>query len=458
MSDTEHLTDARLGRRQARLGRVARPVQEFIATEAASGIVLLAAGLFALVWANSLWSDQYVDLLETHLVLDIGLLRIDESLHFWVNDVAMVVFFFLVGMEIKREVVLGELRGPRRLAVPAAAALGGMIVPLALFMLIAQGPEAREGWGIPMATDIAFALGMMALLSDRVPVGLKVLLLATAIFDDLATVFVIAVFYTEGFAIGPFALGLAFLAGAFVLRQLGVQRVPIYIAIGVAAWAAIIESGVHPTTVGVALGVMTPWRPWSRPEGVQEAVTGLAQRYGAAAGDGAIDREHRRDAVIRMRDVSWHAVAPLDRLEHELHPWVALMIVPVFAWANAGVDLGGGVFGEAIGSSLTWAIIVALVIGKPAGVLLGYLIAVRLGGRASAGITWRDVLGMGILAGIGFTVALFVTDLAFVDETLVAGAKVGVLLASLVAAVAGLAVLRLLGHRHHTPGHPVSDD
>ena len=455
MSDTERLADVRLGQRRSPLSRVTRPVQEFIALESASGLVLLAAAMFALVWANSPWSAQYVSLLETHLVVDIGVLRIDESLHFWVNDVAMVVFFFLVGMEIKREVVLGELRGPRRLAVPVAAALGGMFVPLVIFRLIVEGPEASGGWGVPMATDIAFALGMMALLGNRVPVGLKVLLLATAILDDLATVFVIAVFYTEGFAIAPFALGAAFLAGAFVLRQLGVQRVPIYIVVGVAAWAAITESGVHPTTVGVALGILTPWRPWGRPEGVPEAITTLAQRYGAATGEGAMDREHRRDAVIRMRDVSWQAVAPLDRLEHELHPWVAFVIVPVFAWANAGVDLGGGVFGETIGSSLTWAIIVALVIGKPAGILLGYLIAVRLGGRASARVTWGNVLGMGMLAGIGFTIALFVTELAFADDALVAGAKVGILLASLFAAIAGLATLYLLGRRNPVPASPL---
>ena len=458
MVDTERPTDVRLARRQERLSRVTRPVQEFIATEAAGGLVLLAAALFALVWANSLWSDQYVNLLETHLILDIGLLRVDESLHFWVNDVAMVIFFFLVGMEIKREVVLGELRGPRRLAVPIATALGGMFVPIVIFLLIAQGPEARGGWGVPMATDIAFALGMLALLGNRVPIGLKVLLLATAIIDDLATVFVIAVFYTEGFALAPFVLGVAFLGGAFVLRQLGVRRVPIYIAIGVAAWVAITESGVHPTTVGVALGVLTPWRPWSRPEGASEAITGLAQQYGAATGDGAIDREHRHTAVIRIRDVSWQTVAPLDRLEHWLHPWVAFVIVPVFAWANAGVGLGGGVFAETIGSSLTWAIIAGLVIGKPVGILLGYLIAVRLGGQASPGVTWGGVLGMGMLAGIGFTISLFVTDLAFADDALVAGAKVGILLASLIAAIAGLATLRLVGRRSPVPASPVTDD
>ena len=434
-------------RQQAQLRRFVRPVQEFIDTESAGGVVLVAAALLALVWANSPWSDAYHDLLESPLVIDLGLFRVDEPLHFWVNDVAMVIFFFLLGMEIKREMVVGELRSLRRVAVPLAAALGGMLAPLALFLLVAQGAEVRAGWGVPMATDIAFALGVVALLGPRVSTQLKVLLLAAAIFDDLGTVLVIAVFYTDVVDVGPLLIGFALLGLVPVLPRLGVRQVSIYIFIGVAAWAAVLESGVHPTVVGVTLGLLTPWRSWyssAEFSGTAERVLDRL-RIGLGSPSSAHGRERRTEALLALSQISRETVAPLDRLEHELHPWVAFAVVPVFAWANAGVSLGGGVVGDALGSSLTWAIAAGLLLGKPIGLTAGYAVAVRWGGERPHGVTWRGVLGIGMLAGIGFTIALFVTDLAYGDPALLTQAKVGILAASLVSGLAGY--LTLLGVR-----------
>ncbi len=431
-------------RRQAQLRRFVRPVQEFIDTESAGGIVLVAAALLALVWANSPWSDAYHDLLEFPLAIDLGLFRVDEPLHFWVNDVAMVVFFFLVGMEIKRELVVGELRSLRRVVVPLSAALGGMLVPLGLFLLVARGADVRAGWGVPMATDIAFALGVVALLGPRVSTQLKVLLLAAAIFDDLGVILVIAVFYTDVVEVGPLLIAFALLGLIPVLNRLGVRQILIYVLIGVAAWAAMLESGVHPTVVGVALGLLTPWQSWYS----SADFSGIAERMldrlrvGLGSSSSAHGHEQRTEAMLAFNEISRETVAPLDRLEHELHPWVAFAIVPVFAWANAGVSLGGGVVGDALGSSLTWAIAIGLVLGKPIGLVAGYAIAVRWGGGRLDGVTWRGVLGIGMLAGIGFTIALFVTDLAYDDPALLTQAKVGILAASLVSGLAGYLTLR----------------
>ncbi len=432
-------------RQQIQLRRFVQPVQEFIDTESSGGIVLVAAAVLALVWANSPWADGYHDLLGFPLVIDLGIFRVDEPFHFWVNDVAMVVFFFLVGMEIKRELVVGELRSLRRVVVPLSAALGGMLVPLGLFLLVARGAEASAGWGVPMATDIAFALGVVALLGPRVSTQLKVLLLAAAIFDDLGAVLVIAVFYTDVVAVGPLLIGFALLGLVPVLNRLGVRHVTIYIFVGVAAWAAVLESGVHPTVVGVMLGLLTPWRSWySSADFSGNAERTLDHlRVGLGSPATAHAREQRTEALLALSEISRETVAPLDRIEHELHPWVAFVIVPVFAWANAGVSLSGGVVGDALGSSLTWAIVAGLVLGKPVGLIVGYAVAVRLGGERPSGVTWRGVLGIGMLAGIGFTIALFVTDLAYDDPALLTQAKVGILAASLVSGVAGY--LTLLG-------------
>ena len=440
---TETTPASPAARERTPVGRFVRPVQEFIATESAGGLVLVVAALLALLWVNSPWDGAYHDLLETRLIADVNLFRVDESLHFWVNDVAMVLFFFLVGLEIKREMVLGELRSARRVALPLAAALGGMVAPVAIFLLIAGTGDARAGWGIPMATDIAFALGVMALLGPRVPMQLKVLLLAVVIFDDLATVGVIAVFYTESIDFPPLLLGAGLVGVVWGLNRAGVRSVLIYLLVGVAMWAVVLESGVHPTIVGVTLGLLTPWRSWYSSASFTDAAERLLTRLraGLASPSSEAGREQRTEALLTISSVSRETVAPLDRLEHGLHPWVAFAVVPAFAWANAGIALDAAAIGDAAGSRLTWAIALGLALGKPVGLTLGWAIAVRAGAEAAEGVGWQSVLGIGVLAGIGFTIALFVTDLAYDDVALVAEAKVGILAASVLSGVGGFLVL-----------------
>lgn len=415
-------------------------------TEAAGGIVLMLATVLALGWANSPWSDSYEDLLHAHIVADLGFYVVDETLHFWINDVLMVLFFFLVGMEIKRELLVGELNSVSRAIVPLAGAFGGMLIPISIFLLVAGTSEGSNGWGIPMATDIAFALGVAALLGPRVPVGLKVLLLAIAIFDDLGAVAVIAIAYSDSIDVGPLALGLGLLGGVFLLNRLGVREVPVYILAGVVVWAAIVKSGVHPTTVGVALGALTPLRsryPLDDMRAEADAVLRSIDEE-RASGDAEAGEHHQSEALLRLRRLAEDAVAPLERLEHGLNPWVAFLIVPIFALANAGVDLRGDTLSTALTESVTGGIAAGLFLGKPIGILLGAWVAVRLGARLPEGTSWRGVLGVGMIAGIGFTVALFVAELAYVDEDLLTFAKVGILAGSLASGVVGYLFLRRL--------------
>lgn len=404
----------------------------------------MGAALLAMAWANSQWSDAYHALLAAHIVVDIGVYAVDESLHFWINDVAMVVFFFLMGLEIKRQLMLGELNSVRRAMTPLAAAAGGMILPAVIFLALVGGVDARAGWGVPIATDIAFALGVATLLGPRVPVGLKVMLLAIAIFDDLGAVAVIAVFYAEGFRAAPLAVAGALLGVTYAINRLGVPHIPVYVLIGAGIWVAVFESGVHPTIAGVALGLLTPWRPWSEPEEyVDEANEALrALRAEVSAPSHTAEQLRHSEAVWNLRRLNQGVISPLDRLEHELTPWVAFVIVPLFALANAGVDLRGGALTTALSDPLAWGVAAGLFVGKPAGILLGALIAVRLGAVLPAGVRWSGVLAIGSLAGIGFTVALFVAQLAYPSEALLTDAKVGIFAGSLASGVVGYLLLR----------------
>lgn len=429
--------------------RLVRPLQEFIATEAAGGIVLVAAAIAAIAWANSPWSADYFDLLHAHLVLDLGFYRVDESVHFWVNDGLMVIFFFLVGLEIKRELVLGELNSVRRAIVPAAAALGGMVVPVAIFLVIVPGGPAADGWGVPMATDIAFALGVAALAGPRVPVGLKVLLLALAIFDDLGAIAVIALFYGDPIEYSPLAVAGGALGLVYLFGRAGLRELAVYVMLGVVAWAAFVKSGIHPTLVGVALGLLTPARLTYEPESLvvesREVIDSLEAEVSAGTTEAAVG--HRADTQLRLRELGDRAVAPLDRLEHGLNPWVAFLIVPLFALANAGVDLRGDTLQTAIESRLTWAIALGLLIGKPVGVVAGTWLIVRAGAQLPAGVSWTGVLAIGTVAGIGFTVALFVAELGYTGPELLTDAKVGIFIGSIVSGVLGYLLLRGVGQR-----------
>ena len=369
-------------------------LREFLHDEAVGGVALLIGAVAALVWANvspggyeSFW----------HTSADVAGLHLD--LRHWINDGLMAVFFFVVGLEIKRELVTGELRDRRAALLPAIAAAGGVAVPALLFLAITAGSGQTAGWALPAATDIAFAIGVLALLGDRVPAGAKLFLLTIAIVDDIAAIAIIAVVYTDTIAVGWLLAASATFALVAAMRLAGVPWVMAYVVVGIGAWVALHESGVHATIAGVALGLMTPATP------------------------------------VGGREV-------LVELEHRLHPISALAIVPLFALANAGVPLGGGVIGDALSGRLAWAVVVGLVIGKTLGIAGGTFLGLRGGwGRLPDGVAHAHVWGLAMLGGIGFTVSLFIAQLAYDDPAAIATAKIGILAASVIAALLGAATL-----------------
>ncbi len=429
-----------------RLTRFVRPVQEFIRTESASAILLILAAVAALVWANSPWRHVYEEILHTTLSLDLAFWAVEGTVHFWVNEVAMVLFFFVIGLEIKREITIGELSNPRVVLAPFAGALGGMLLPLGLFLLIAQGSDAREGWSIPMATDVAFALGIATLASSRVPLGLRAMLLTFVIVDDIGTVVVVAIFYSGEVHLQPLLITIGLVLFMLVLYRLGVRNMISFLGLCLIAWGAILDSGIHPTTLGAALGFLTPWRPPVSLEGFVPAARQLLERFraGDEAPESPLGHDQVVDSLLSLSDLSSNAVPYVDRLEHSLHPWVAFLVVPAFALANAGVHFDPGTVREAFESTVTWGVIVGLVVGKPLGLVLATWIAVMLGATLPSGVTWRGVLAIGLVAGIGFTVALFVADLAYVDEELLRQSKIGILAAFAIAGPFGFLSFFLL--------------
>jgi Na+:H+ antiporter, NhaA family len=416
-----------------------QPVQRFVHTEASSGAVLLAAAVVALVWANSPWSASYAHLWETEAAVGVGSFVLREDLRHWVNDLAMALFFFVVGLEIKREAVHGDLRDRRVALLPVACAFGGMVVPAVLYAAATAGTAGSRGWGIPMATDIAFSLGVLALLGRRAPVALKAFLLALAIVDDIGAIVVIAVFYSAGVSLAWLAGALAGLVAVVVLQRLKVRSVVPYVVLAAAVWVMTFESGVHATLAGVALGLLTPAWAFQKPWAVRDEVS--AELAAAHVADDVVD-ERDETTFLEVSVLSREAVSPLGRLERLLHPWSAMVVLPLFALANAGITLSGLPSGD--DARVTAGVAAGLVLGKPVGVLLAALLAVRLARAAlPRGVGWVEMAAVGMLAGIGFTVSLFVTGLAFPAGGLADGAKVGILAASIVAGLAGAALLAL---------------
>jgi NhaA family Na+:H+ antiporter len=430
--------------------RLLAPFRRFTRTASAGGVVLIITTALALIWANSPWAASYHHLWETRLALGVGSWSVGTSLHHLVNDGLMAVFFFVVGLEIKREVLAGELKSLRTASLPMFAALGGMLVPAALYFLVnPEGPGAA-GWGVPMATDIAFALGVLALLGDRVPTGLKVFLAALAIVDDIGAVLVIAVFYSGGVAWGPLAAAGVLLLVAAGANVAGVRRPWAYGAIGLALWATVLASGVHATVAGVLLAMTIPVRTWLDEAAFLSRAQFALAEFDAAAAVTARDpnttllsntRHHA--AVEDLEDLCERVQPPLIRLEHTLHGPVAFVIMPIFALANAGLVLSSETLRGAVSDPVAVGAVLGLVIGKPAGIVGFSWLAVRL--RVAAlpgGVSWRMLAGAGVLGGIGFTMALFIADLAFTDETLLEAAKLGILGASAIAGAVGWSLIR----------------
>ncbi len=414
-----------------------RPLERFFRIEAASGLLLLVSAAVALAWANSPWSDGYARLWHTPLGIRVGDFAFERTLEWVVNDGLMVIFFFVVGMEIRREIHCGELSEWRRAALPAAAALGGMLAPAGLYLAFAGSRETSSGWGVPMATDIAFAVGMLTLLGKRVPASVRVLLLALAVMDDLGAIVVIALFYSSGIALSGLVVAAGGVGAVLVMQRLGVRAKLAYIAPALVAWAGIYAAGVHPTIAGVIIGLMTPVRAWLGADGfvvgVRKALKPLEK-----ASHGSLSPHELAGTLHHVDMASREAMSPAESLIESLHPWVAFVIMPIFALANAGVVLQGAAL-DATSWRVAAAIIGGLVIGKPVGVLLAcWLVLKTRIARLPTGVTLRHLIVLGTVAGVGFTMALFIAQLAFADVRLLAAAKLGVLTASVIAAVVTL--------------------
>ena len=426
------------------IGVILRPFRAFAQLSAAGGILLGLCTMVALLWANSPWDGAYDRLWGTYVTVGGGDLVIRQTLLHWVNDGLMAVFFFVVGLEIKREVLIGELASLRRAALPIAAALGGMVVPALLYVALNHRGEAASGWGIPMATDIAFSLGVLALLGSRAPAPLKVFLTALAIVDDLGAVLVIALFYTAAIDWAALGWGAALLALLIGANRLGVRRTLVYALLGGGVWAAFLASGVHATVAGVLVAMTIPSRAVIDADAFVARGRGILTVFDRASrhGGAAHSNEEQHAALQALEDAIDHVEAPMQRLEHALHPWVAFAILPVFALANAGVDLSGDI-GGLLTESVTLGVLLGLVIGKPFGVTVAAWLAVRMGIAAKPeGVSWRQLHGTGWLAGIGFTMSLFIAALAFGDGPQLAMAKVGILSASVLAGTIGWVLLR----------------
>ena len=410
---------------------VGRPIASFLRVEAAGGIVLLSAAVIALIMANSPWSEAYEQFWTTEVSIEIGQFTISDDLQHWVNDGLMAVFFFVVGLEIKNEMAGGELRDPRRAAVPIAAAFGGMAVPAALYAAINPGAPEVHGWGIPMATDIAFALGVIAILGRRLPSSARVFMLTLAIVDDVGAITVIAIFYNANVSLTWLAVAVLGILAVAILRRLRVWSFSVYIVIGVIVWLATYQSGVHATIAGVVMGLLAPARPLLDQE--------QARQYARAHTPDRLDADELR----KYRFLLGESVPVAERLESALHPWSAYLILPIFALANAGMDLRGGALSDALSASVTHGVVVGLVVGKSVGISVAAWLAVRLGfGRLPPGIGWDRLFGLAMVAGIGFTVSLFITGLAFDPVSqLATDAKIGVLAGSVVAAALGSLLL-----------------
>jgi NhaA family Na+:H+ antiporter len=423
--------------------RFIQPFVRFTRIEAASGIVLLAATMVALIWANSGASATYQQILHTRLTIVLGDFHLDESVQDLINDGLMAIFFFVVALEIKRELVLGELRDRRAAMLPALAALGGMIVPASIYLLInaGTGTEAIRGWGIPMATDIAFAVGVLALLGPRVPAAGRLFLLALAIVDDIGAIVVIAIFYTDDLHLDYLGLAVAALGAVWLAARVGIRSLAFYIPAALVAWFLMLESGVHATLVGVALGLLTPAHAMYRPHELDQRVRQILDEL-PSDGDGTETPEHLDHEAMLVSQIARESVSPLTRMEHGLVVFSSFFVVPAFALANAGVDFRGTSIAEAVTSPVGLGVILGLVVGKTVGISLFTFIGTRFRvGDLPPGVTWRHLLGLAAVGGIGFTVALFVTGLAFEDPVLIDTAKIGVFVGSAIAGAIGASIL-----------------
>ncbi len=414
--------------------RLAKPFAHFLRIEAAGGAVLLAFTIAAVILSNSPWAHIFSNLWQTRIGLQLGTFEFVRSLRDWLNDGLMTLFFFLVALELKRELVLGELNKPRMAALSIAAALGGMVVPAALYLILQSGHPGEKGWGTVMASDTAFVIGCLALLGSRIPKNLRVFMLSLAIIDDIGAILVVAIGYSHHIVWMALALGGLGIVIVRAMALIGIRSIPLYILMGCLIWLALDASGIHATVTGVILGLLTPARRWVSDERLYAI---LGQVIAHPASDEGSDDTEDRQTLQMAETAARETLSPVERLEIALHPWVGFIVMPVFAFANAGLPLSL----EHFGNSVTVAVFVGLAVGKPVGILTFSWLAVRLGiAIRPPDLGWRLLAGGGLLAGIGFTMALFIANVAF-SNTLIDGAKLGIFLASIVSALAGMALL-----------------
>lgn len=419
------------------------PFQRFLKTEASGGILLIFFTALALFWANSAWSESYTNLWATKFTIGYGDWALSKALILWVNDGLMAIFFFLVGLEIKREVLVGELSTVKQATLPFFAAIGGMVVPALLFVFLNYDKPGADGWGVPMATDIAFSLGILSLLGKRVPLSMKIFLTAFAIVDDIGAVLVIALFYSGKIYLTALYIALGLFGILILLNIFNVRKKTIYILIAAVIWYFFLKSGLHPTIAGIMVAFTIPISSKIRAsEFVAEIEEGLKVFKKAPNDPGEKLLNYKQlSSVEAITYASKHVEPPLQQLEHGLHGFVAFFVLPVFALANAGVALGDA--GAALSSALTINIALGLLVGKTVGVGLLSWISVKLNlAGLPTGIKWMHLIALGMLGGVGFTMALFIANLAFTDPELINQAKTGIILGSTIAGVGGYFILR----------------
>jgi NhaA family Na+:H+ antiporter len=441
--------------------KVVQPIQRLLAQETAGGVVMLVAAIAALIWANSPVHESYFRLWETPFDLRIGTsgpFHLELTLQEAVNDILMTFFFYLAALEIKHELVHGDFRDRRAAALPALAALGGMVVPALVYVMFNAGGDAVGGWGIPMATDIAFAVSVVTLLGRRVPLAARAFLLTLAVADDIGGIVVIALFYTDDLSLGWLALAAAALVGVYAAQRVQIRSYAPYLLLGVTAWFCLHESGVHATIAGVLLGLLTPANPFYRPRDFAGSARPLVERVSESFSDNVVTSEESNANETGLRDLvrlSVETMSPLERHLAWAGPWVAFVIVPIFALANAGVRFVGGDLGNPLTDPVVMGPALGLLIGKTVGITLASFAAVKSGvGKLPEGVGWPMIVGLATTAGVGFTVALFITSLSFDDPDLTDRAKIGVLAGSIVSGVAGYLMLRAASTRNASAHAP----
>ncbi|PRB80926.1 Na+/H+ antiporter NhaA [Pseudomonas sp. MYb185] len=453
---TRHTSGQALPRVQLLAERALATFERFTHIQAASGVILLLAAATALIWANSPLAPSYHALWHTPLSIGLGELTFSQPLHFWINDALMTVFFLVVGMEVRREIHEGSLSSLRQAGLPIAAALGGVILPAIFYLLFNDTAPRQDGWAVPTATDIAFALGLLALLGRSIPVNVRVFLLALAIIDDIVAVLIIALFYSGGLDYSGFLV-----AGAGLLLVLGLQKMGIgtayaYILPGAILWVGLLMTGAHPTLAGVVLGLMTPVIPIRMRERPLDMLTRLAGELTGRASSASNDIEHMSEHLRQLRLAQRELLPPVVRMQSVLHPWVAFGIMPLFALANAGISVEGMQLSADGALWVTTGIMFALVAGKPLGIIGMSWLVVRLGWCAlPAGVSWAGIWLVGLFAGVGFTMSMFIAMLAFSDPNLLGAAKLGVLTGSVLSAVLGLTWGAIMVRRLRGTASPV---